>query len=180
VEVNGVKVGIEVDGPSHFINREATGSTLLKCRQVNTLDGIHIVSVPYWEWDKLGNDRAKKQMYLRSKLDAKLLLVGVSSHHELSISNAGERYALSTMHSQPLQGRRQAPTSSGLVASRSEWQTDQQQSGRGRGEVRYHPNHDHGHASNPAVLTDIYYVNQKHLRPSDHSCDQVRKRSRRV
>jgi hypothetical protein len=67
VEVNGTKVGIEVDGPSHFINREATGSTLLKRRQVSTLDGICIVSVPYWEWDEFGRDRAKRQEYLRSK-----------------------------------------------------------------------------------------------------------------
>jgi hypothetical protein len=69
VEVNGMNVGIEVDGPSHFVNREPTGSTLLKCRQVSTLDDIHIVSVPYWEWDRFGTDRAKKQDYLRSKLD---------------------------------------------------------------------------------------------------------------
>jgi hypothetical protein len=67
VEVNGTKVGIEVDGPSHFINREATGSTLLKRRQVSTLDDIRIVSVPYWDWNRFGNDRGKKQEYLRSK-----------------------------------------------------------------------------------------------------------------
>ena len=63
-----MKVGIEVDGPSHFMNRAATGSTLLKRRQVNNLDDIRIVSVPYWEWDRFGNDRGKKQEYLRSKL----------------------------------------------------------------------------------------------------------------
>jgi hypothetical protein len=68
VEVNGEKIGIEVDGPYHFVNQEPTGSTLLKRRQVSTLDNIPIVSVPYWEWDKLGNGRAKKQMYLRIKL----------------------------------------------------------------------------------------------------------------
>jgi hypothetical protein len=68
VEVNGIKVGIEVDGPSHFVNREPTGSTLLKHRQVSTLDGIRIVSVPYWEWDRFGTDCAKKQDYLRIKL----------------------------------------------------------------------------------------------------------------
>jgi hypothetical protein len=67
VKVNGMKIGIEVDGPSHFMNREPTGSTLLKRRQVSILDGIRIISVPYWEWDKLGNDRVKKQDYLRSK-----------------------------------------------------------------------------------------------------------------
>jgi hypothetical protein len=69
VKLNGMKVGIEVDGPSHFINREAMGSTLLKRRQVvSTLDDIRIVSVPYWEWHKFGTDRMKKQMYLRAKL----------------------------------------------------------------------------------------------------------------
>ena len=68
VEVNGTKLGIEVDGPSHFINQEPTGSTLLKRRQVSTLDDIRIVSVPYWEWDKFGNDSTKKQDYLRAKL----------------------------------------------------------------------------------------------------------------
>jgi hypothetical protein len=168
VEVNGKKVGIEVDGPSHFNHREATGSTLLKRRQVSTLDDICIISIPYWEWDELfGMDRAKKQLYLRSKLtklDAKLLSVGVISHHELSISNTGECHAISTKHSQFLQGRWQAPTSSGMAASRSEWQTCQQQ----------------GERSNPAVLTDKNNVNRKHLRPSDRSCDQARKHSRRV
>jgi len=67
VEVNGMKVGIEVDGPSHFINQEPTGSTLLKRRQVSTLDDIRITSVPYWEWDEFGKDRVKKQDYLRTK-----------------------------------------------------------------------------------------------------------------
>lgn len=104
-----------------------------------------------------------------------------SIHCELSISNADERHAMSTKHSQLLQGRWQAPSSSGLAASRSEWQTGQQQGERGRGEVRYpNSNYDGGHASNPAVLTDINYVKRKHLRPSDHSCDQARKRFRRV
>jgi tryptophan-rich sensory protein len=69
VEVNGTKIGIEVDGPYHFMNQEPTGSTLLKRRQVSTLDGICIVSVPYWDWDKFGlEDQTKKQQYLRSKL----------------------------------------------------------------------------------------------------------------
>jgi hypothetical protein len=43
-----VFVGIEVDGPCHFINQEPTGSTLLKRRQVNNLDDMCIVSVLYW------------------------------------------------------------------------------------------------------------------------------------
>jgi hypothetical protein len=65
VEANGKKIGIEVDGPSHFVCRKPTGSTLLKNRQVNTLDEIEVISVPYWEWNKLGKDGVKKQQYLR-------------------------------------------------------------------------------------------------------------------
>jgi len=42
VEVNGNKMGIEVDGPSHFVGRKPTGSTLLKHRQVSTLDEINL------------------------------------------------------------------------------------------------------------------------------------------
>jgi hypothetical protein len=68
VEVNEVKVGIEVDRPYHFVNKEAIGSTLLKRRQVSTLDDLRIVSVPYWEWGEFGNNGAKKQDYLRAKL----------------------------------------------------------------------------------------------------------------
>jgi hypothetical protein len=64
VKVNGVKVGIEVDGPSHFVNREPTGSTLLKRRQVSTVDGIRIVSVPYWDWNKLGNNHVRAKLGL--------------------------------------------------------------------------------------------------------------------
>ncbi|KAL7530600.1 hypothetical protein ACHAXR_004948 [Thalassiosira sp. AJA248-18] len=77
VEVNGSKVGIEVDGPSHFVGRKPTGSTILKHRQVVRLEGISIVSVPYWEWNKLGKDNFKKQKYLRA-------LLGLSSPVGLS------------------------------------------------------------------------------------------------
>ena len=72
VEVNGKKVGIDVDGPSHFLGRNPTGSTILKHRQVTTLDGIPVVSVPYWEWKKLGKhgkNSHKKEKYLRDLLD---------------------------------------------------------------------------------------------------------------
>ena len=73
VEADGKKVAIEVDGPSHFLGRNPTGSTILKHRQVTNLDGIPIVSVPYWEWralDKLDKDirSEKKQQYLRELL----------------------------------------------------------------------------------------------------------------
>lgn len=70
MEVKGTKVGIEMDGPSHFVNRESTGSTPLKRRQVSSLDDVHIVSVLYWEWDKLEMDRAKKQLFQAAVLAA--------------------------------------------------------------------------------------------------------------
>jgi len=69
VEVDGKLIAVEVDGPSHFIGRELTGSTILKHRQVAALDGIKVVSVPYWEWDKLKKDsKKKKKQYLRNLL----------------------------------------------------------------------------------------------------------------
>eukprot|EP00985_Skeletonema_marinoi_P003661 scaffold1598_cov139-Skeletonema_marinoi.AAC.5 len=70
VEVNGKTIGIEVDGPYHFIGRSKSqlGSTILKRRQVPSIDNIELVSVPYWEWDEVGNDEVKKQEYLRRLL----------------------------------------------------------------------------------------------------------------
>jgi hypothetical protein len=70
VEVNGKTIGMEVDGPSHFIGKggSSTGSTILKRRQVSSIDGIELVSVPYWEWDRFGSDVVKKQEYLRKLL----------------------------------------------------------------------------------------------------------------
>ena len=67
VEVNGNQIAVEVDGPFHFIGRsgERNGSTILKHRQVASLDGIKVMSVPYWEWDKLTTDSKKKELYLR-------------------------------------------------------------------------------------------------------------------
>ena len=52
---DGRNVAVEVDGPSHFIQRRPTGSTILKHRQVVRLDRVEVVSVPYWEWDELKN-----------------------------------------------------------------------------------------------------------------------------
>ncbi|KAL7450816.1 hypothetical protein ACHAWC_002664 [Mediolabrus comicus] len=66
VEVNGKTIVVEVDGPSHFVgkSKSPTGSTILKRRQVPAIDKIELVSVPYWEWNKLGKSQAKKQEYL--------------------------------------------------------------------------------------------------------------------
>eukprot|EP00984_Skeletonema_dohrnii_P003719 scaffold1283_cov79-Skeletonema_dohrnii-CCMP3373.AAC.4 len=74
VEVNGKTIGVEVDGPHHFIGkgRSPLARTILKRRQVPPIDGIELVTVPYWEWDKLGKDQAKKQEYLRHLLGLKI------------------------------------------------------------------------------------------------------------
>jgi len=40
----------------------------LKRRQVTNLDGISVVSAPYWEWNKLKKDNEKKKQYLRDLL----------------------------------------------------------------------------------------------------------------
>lgn len=68
VEIHGKKIGIEVDGPSHFFGRKPTGNTILKHRQVHTLDKIPIFSVSYWEWNEVRKDRGMKHQYLRSAL----------------------------------------------------------------------------------------------------------------
>jgi len=70
VEVNGKEIAVEADGPSHFIgrSREPNGGTLLKHRQIAALDGIQLVSIPYWEWDKLNKGGDKKQQYLQELL----------------------------------------------------------------------------------------------------------------
>jgi hypothetical protein len=36
---------------------------------VPSINGIELVSIPYWEWDKLWKDKAKKQEYLRELLN---------------------------------------------------------------------------------------------------------------
>jgi hypothetical protein len=59
VKVDGNKVGIEVDGPFHFIGRSVNGNTVLKRRQIKAIDKIPLVSVPYWEWNKLVKDQAR-------------------------------------------------------------------------------------------------------------------------
>jgi hypothetical protein len=109
VEVNGKRVCIEVDGPSHFIIREPTGSTLLKRRQVNNLGKNQIISVPYWEWNELGTDRRKKQEYLRCKL-------GLIAEQQKRLR-----------HSDPRSPIRREGASYKLADKNFAWQTDPQQ-----------------------------------------------------
>ena len=64
VEVNGKMIGIEVDGPSHFAGRNLTGNAVLKRRHITGIEGISLVSVPYWEWNAVENNRGKRRQYL--------------------------------------------------------------------------------------------------------------------
>ena len=52
VEWGGDRLGVEVDGPSHFVGREPNGAMLLKRQQLRHL-GWRLGSVPYWEWNEL-------------------------------------------------------------------------------------------------------------------------------
>jgi len=51
IDWRGERLAVEVDGPSHFVEREPNGATLLKRRQIKDL-GWQLVSVPYWEWSE--------------------------------------------------------------------------------------------------------------------------------
>jgi hypothetical protein len=59
---------VEVDGPSHFLEdgRTPSGSTLLKRKQLGQL-GFTVVPVPFWEWNLLRDEEAKRR-YLEDKL----------------------------------------------------------------------------------------------------------------
>ena len=72
---------VEFDGPQHFLKSGSpTGSTLLKRRHLKML-GYSVVSVPYWEWEKVRGDEASQEVYLWSKIRA-------SPPHRLSSTTA--------------------------------------------------------------------------------------------
>ena len=71
---DGRKVGVEVDGPSHFVgaSHTPTGATLLKRRQLRAA-GWTLLSVPYFEWAELNvpgdaeAQRLRRREYLGSR-----------------------------------------------------------------------------------------------------------------
>jgi len=74
VDWRGERLAVEVDGPSHFVGREPTSATLLKRRQLEHF-GWWLVSVPYWEWNELGDKtttREQRAVYLSTLLDEAL------------------------------------------------------------------------------------------------------------
>ena len=75
VHVGGRKVGVEVDGPTHFTTNTpylALGPTQLRRRLLvgrGRCDAV--VSVPFFEWDAMdGDDQQQVESYLRAKLQA--------------------------------------------------------------------------------------------------------------
>ena len=72
VQLDGRQVGIEVDGPSHFVGRTPTGSTALKRRQLKAA-GWTLVPVPYWEWAEIGQSNPQARRRLRFAYLARLL-----------------------------------------------------------------------------------------------------------
>jgi RAP domain len=77
VVFRGERIGVEVDGPSHFVGQSQlpNGSTILKRRQVRALEGGgKLVAIAYWEWDRINvgshkERRENKQRYLQNLLD---------------------------------------------------------------------------------------------------------------
>jgi RAP domain/FAST kinase-like protein, subdomain 2 len=79
VVFQGIQIGVEVDGPFHFVGRSQSpnGATLLKHRQLCALEGWKLASIPYWEWNELdkgsnGENREKKELYLQKLLEETL------------------------------------------------------------------------------------------------------------
>jgi hypothetical protein len=72
VQLDGRQVGIEVDGPSHFVGRTPTGSTALKRRQLKAA-GWTLLPVPYWEWAEIGRSSPQARRRLRFAYLARLL-----------------------------------------------------------------------------------------------------------
>ncbi len=66
VEWRDERLGVEVDGPSHFVGREPNGTTLLKRRQLRHL-GWRLVSATHWKWEWLQTP-AHRSEYLASSL----------------------------------------------------------------------------------------------------------------
>jgi hypothetical protein len=67
---SGVRVAIEVDGPTHFVwpERSLGGATQARNRAL-AARGYAVISIPYWEWERL-RSAGQRQQYLLAKLHA--------------------------------------------------------------------------------------------------------------
>eukprot|EP00965_Chrysotila_dentata_P189381 6173288-Pleurochrysis_carterae.AAC.2 len=66
---DGGTVGIEVDGPCHFIGRYPNGNSLLKHRQLRNLEGWRLYSVPWWELREIKGSAERRRAYLSRILE---------------------------------------------------------------------------------------------------------------
>jgi hypothetical protein len=68
------RIGVEVDGPAHFVNildsdsqhsrRQPNGPTALKHRLLSHL-GWKIMHVPFWEWRDVDGDEEREEEYCK-------------------------------------------------------------------------------------------------------------------
>lgn len=75
-------VYIECDGPYHYMSKnqydatfhffkggkEQNLDTILKHRLVPAFDKVPLISIPYFEWNAIGNKKTKRQQYLQKLL----------------------------------------------------------------------------------------------------------------
>ena len=81
VTFRGERIGVEVDGPAHFVGQSQSpnGATVLKHRQLRALEDWKLVIIPYWNWnemDKGSNEEKieKKARYLQNLLNEALVV----------------------------------------------------------------------------------------------------------
>ena len=67
IHVDGERVGIEVDGPNHFVANTilSTASTHLKHRQLCRLSSLRTLIIPYFRWNETGHTLGRKRRYLK-------------------------------------------------------------------------------------------------------------------
>ena len=102
----GDRVGVEVDGPSHFKGREPNSATLLKRRQLRHL-GWRLVSVPYWEWDEVVASSQRANEYLASLLTD--WRTGGLSNNYIKVAEQIQSTLLCLSHPPDLQQRQLSP-----------------------------------------------------------------------
>jgi hypothetical protein len=74
---SGRRLAIEADGPTHFLlpDGQLTGETLARNRAL-AARGFVVVSVPWWEWNRMRRDAARQTAHLRQQVEAALQRLG--------------------------------------------------------------------------------------------------------
>jgi very-short-patch-repair endonuclease len=63
------RIALEFDGPSHFTTNtlEPLGHTRLRDRLLSAM-GWHVVSIPFFDWDRLHNRPEQMDAYMKQRL----------------------------------------------------------------------------------------------------------------